>query len=127
MEHQHQITNLSFQNDEMTFPPTIEVEMTEVLSIDTSKTNIAIAIEGQMLVKEIVERASALFKSLQSAEVLNLEKAGNVEKQQQMSEKTQETLESLKELMGKLRNTYEETRRRMPDIHNVLTNGNIEV
>jgi hypothetical protein len=123
----HQMTNLAFHSQGMNFPPTIQVEMADTLSIDASKTNIAVAVEGQELVQEIVQKASALFKSLQDCEVLNVEKSGSKEKQQQLSKSAQETLESLKELINKLRNVYDETRRRMPEVHDVLSSENIEV
>ncbi len=123
----HEMTNLAFHNQAINFPPTIQVQMAESLPIDASKTNIAVAVEGQALVQEIVQKASALFKSLQGCEILNVEKAGSKEKQQQLSKSTQETLESLKELFNKLRNVYEETTRRMPEVHDVLTSGNVEV
>ncbi|CAB3996980.1 Hypothetical predicted protein [Paramuricea clavata] len=122
----HQMTNLAFHSQAMNFPPTIQVEMADTLPIDASKTSIAVAVEGQELVQEIVQKASALFKSLQDCEVLNVEKSGSKEKQQQLSKSAQETLESLKELINKLRNVYDETRRRMPEVHDVLSSGNIE-
>ena len=123
----HQMTNLAFHNQAMNFTPSIQVEMAESLPIDDGKTNIAVAGEGQALVQEIVQKASALFKSLQDCEVLNIEKAGSMEKQQKMSKSAQETLEGLKELFSKLRNVYDEARRRMPEVHDVLSSQNMEV
>ena len=121
------MTNLAFHNQAMNFPPSIQVEMAESLSIDDSKTNIAVAVEGQALVQEIVQKASALFKSLQDCEVLNVEKAGSMEKQQKMSKSAQDTLEGLKERFNKLRNVYDESRSRIPEVHDVLTSESIEV
>ena len=126
------MTNLAYHNQAMNFPPTIQVEMTdslpmETLPINASKTNIAIAVEGQNIVQEIVQKATVLFKSLQDCEVLNVGKAGSKEKQQQLSNSAQATLENLKELFEKLRIVYEESRRRLPEVHDVLSSGNIEV
>ena len=126
-QHHHQMVNLRFPYQVMNCPPAIQVEMADPLSIDASKTNIALAVEGQTLVQDIVQKASALFKSLKDCEVLNVEKTGSREKQQQLSKSAQETLESLKELLNKLRNIYDESRRRMPEVHDVLSSGNIEV
>lgn len=123
----HPMSNLAFHNQAMNFPPTIQVEMTDALPIDAMKTNIAIAVEGQNLVQEIVQKATALFKTLQDCEVLNLEKAGSKEKQQQLSKSSKETLDGLRELFEKLRTVYEDSRRRMPEIHDLLSSGNIEV
>lgn len=111
----------------MSFPPTIQVEMANSPSSDDSKTNIALAVEGQSLVQEIVQKACTLFKCFEGCEVLNVEKAGSKEKQQQLSKNAEETLDSLKEMFNKLRNAYDETRRRMPEVHDVLNSGNIEV
>ena len=126
-QHHHQMVDLRFPYQVMNITPAIQVEMTDTLPIDASKTNIALAVEGQTLVQEIVQKASTLFKSLKDCEVLNVEKAGSKEKQQQMSKSAQDTLESLKELFNKLRNVYDESRRRMPEVHDVLSSGNIEV
>ena len=126
-QHHHQMVDLRFPYQAMNITPVIQVEMTDTLPIDASKTNIALAVEGQTLVQEIVQKASTLFKSLKDCEVLNVEKAGSKEKQQQMSKSAQDTLDSLKELFNKLRNVYDESRRRMPEVHDVLSSGNIEV
>ncbi|XP_028405903.1 uncharacterized protein LOC114528461 [Dendronephthya gigantea] len=122
----HPMSNLAFHNQAMNFPPTIQVEMADALPIDVMKTNIAVAVEGQNLVQEIVQKATALFKTLQDCEVLNLEKAGSKDKHQELSKTSKETLHGLKELFDKLRVVYEESRRRMPEIHDLLSSGNIE-
>lgn len=121
------IPDLGFHEQRLPFPANIRVEMA-VSGIDISKTNIAVAREGQKLVREIVEKATGLFKTLQSCEVLNVEETGSKERQQRLSKTCQETLESLKELFSQLRNVYEESRKRMPEVYDdqVSNTGNIE-
>lgn len=125
ISHCH-VPNLGFHEQGLTFPPTIKVEIADS-SMGGPKTNLGIAVEGQNLVKEIVEKASVLFYSLQNCEVLNVEETGSKERQQRLSKTCQDTLGNLKELFSQLRSVYEESMERLPEVHEVLNTGNIEV
>ena len=78
--------------------------------VNQAENEIALTIQGQRTVQDIVDKATELFRRLQS---VKLSGDANMRQTQTQNKEIRDNLSQLKALLAKLRSLYNETKRRV--------------